>query len=143
MSLGKLTLLSAVCLGSGAVVGSSRTLAESSGTWGAPERGGWFAPVTPPVVAAGTAGAFVGATGASAARVLRIATPADSVRIPVKVPRKRCRCFILFQVFALAGRIKLILNHVVETGGWDDQAFERLKVFFAHLNAMLSRWELE
>src|SRR5581483_10527731 len=36
MSLGKLTLLSADCLGSGARVGSSRMVADSSGTCGVP-----------------------------------------------------------------------------------------------------------
>src|SRR6185312_1276401 len=41
ISLGKLTLLSADCLGSGAIVGSSRMVADSSGTCGAPGAGGF------------------------------------------------------------------------------------------------------
>ena len=40
MSFGKLTLLSADCLGSGTMVGSSRMVADSSGTCGAPGAGG-------------------------------------------------------------------------------------------------------
>ena len=36
MSFGKLTLLSADCFGSGTMMGSSRMVADSSGTWGAP-----------------------------------------------------------------------------------------------------------
>src|SRR5690348_13436244 len=43
MSFGKLTLLSADCLGSGAMVGSSRMVADSSGTWGAPGAGDFAA----------------------------------------------------------------------------------------------------
>src|ERR1700757_2546519 len=41
MSLGKLTLLSADCFGSGAMVGSSWMVADSSGTCGAPGAGGF------------------------------------------------------------------------------------------------------
>jgi hypothetical protein len=40
MSFGKLTLLSADCLGSGTMIGSSRMVADSSGTCGAPGAGG-------------------------------------------------------------------------------------------------------
>src|SRR3569833_3892646 len=43
MSFGKLTLLSADCLGSGAMVGSSRMVADSSGTCGAPGAEGFAA----------------------------------------------------------------------------------------------------
>src|SRR5882757_6422613 len=42
MSFGKLTLLSADCFGSGAMVGSSRMVADSSGTCGAPGAGGFL-----------------------------------------------------------------------------------------------------
>src|SRR5580704_6622134 len=43
VSFGKLTLLSADCFGSGAMVGSSRMVADSSGTCGAPGAGGFGA----------------------------------------------------------------------------------------------------
>jgi len=55
MSFGKLTLLSADCFGSGAMVGSSRRVADSSGTCGAPAAGG--------LVAAGFAAEGVAALG--------------------------------------------------------------------------------
>ena len=58
MSLGKLTLLSADCDGSGAVVGSSTMVADSSGAEGA-----------------GCAGVVVGGPACSAARSVTMAAP--------------------------------------------------------------------
>src|SRR5580698_3246041 len=70
VSLGKLTLLSADCFGSGAMVGSSRIVADSSGTWGAPGAGGLaaggltVAGLTGTTLDAGRAGGAACATGA-------------------------------------------------------------------------------
>ena len=67
MSFGKLTLLSADCFGSGAMVGSSRMVADSSGAWGAPGAAGLAGMVC--VLVEVLAGVLVAtALGATAAR---------------------------------------------------------------------------
>src|SRR5579863_2089420 len=84
MSFGKLTLLSADCFGSGAMVGSSRMVADSSGTCGAPGGADFVglpaagAVVVGGVIARAAAGAVAVAGGWSAACVVRIAAPDDS-----------------------------------------------------------------
>jgi hypothetical protein len=86
MSLGKLTFLSADCDGSGAVVGSSRMVADSSGTEGAGCPGVVDGPggagVTPP---RGAAGALPAAGGLAAAGELAAAASAGALAPRVAV----------------------------------------------------------
>ena len=132
MSFGKLTLLSADCFESGAVVGSSRIVADSSGTWGAPA-GGWVA-----------TGARDGEAGASAARVWRTTAPADSASTQVRIPMERANGRMrLSRNVGLSRRDEMILHRAVQPHGGRDETLEGLKPHLAHFQPMRGRGKLE
>jgi hypothetical protein len=119
-------LLSADCFGSGAIVGSSRIVADSSGLGGAPGAGATV------FDAAGSAGVGVGV----AARIVTIAAPVHNSTADVSIAVVRRSFFI---ALSLCYSMQLILDRAVEACGRCHGALERNEPFLADLYAMLCR----